>query len=190
MLDTTSGGQALSESPNGNPSVLLVDEDRITTQRLKTGLEARGFAVSSVSTLAEAAETIAVCPPDFAILDQKLADGSGLEAISLLKSKRPDSQIIVLTGYGTIASAVAAMKLGATDYLVKPADPDTVIAALYSRRALNLEVADKPMSADRVRYEHIQRVFEACNHNVSETARRLSMHRRTLQRILGKRAPR
>ncbi|MFN3606909.1 MAG: two-component system response regulator, partial [Cypionkella sp.] len=102
---------------------------------------------------------------------------------------RPDCRIVVLTGYGAIATAVAAVKSGATDYLSKPADANDVTNALLMKAGAPSPVLENPMSADRVRWEHIQRVYEMCNRNVSETARRLSMHRRTLQRILAKRSP-
>jgi len=120
----------------------------------------------------------------------RMQDGNGLEVISALKRRRPDSRGIVLTGYGNIATAVNAIKLGAVDYLAKPVDADDVLAALLALDHKSVELPENPMSADRVRWEHIQRVYEMCGRNVSETARRLSMHRRTLQRILAKRAPR
>jgi len=119
----------------------------------------------------------------------RLGDGNGLDVVSALKKKRPDARAIVLTGYGNIATAVTAVKMGAIDYLSKPADADDVVAALLSTGGEKSELPANPMSADRVRWEHIQRIYEMCNRNVSETARRLNMHRRTLQRILAKRAP-
>lgn len=106
------------------------------------------------------------------------------------RANRPDSRIVVLTGYGAIATAVAAVKIGATDYLSKPTDANDVTAALLAGEASLPPPPENPMSADRVRWEHIQRVYELCDRNVSETARRLNMHRRTLQRILAKRSPR
>jgi two-component system response regulator RegA len=124
------------------------------------------------------------------VIDLRLGDGNGLDVVEVLRAKRPDSRIIVLTGYGAIATAVAAVKIGATDYLSKPADANDVTNALLAQEGDLPPPPDNPMSADRVRWEHIQRVYELCDRNVSETARRLSMHRRTLQRILAKRSPR
>ena len=123
------------------------------------------------------------------MVDLRLEDGNGLELVAHLRSRRPDARIVVLTGYGAIASAVAAVKIGATDYLAKPADANDVTCALLAQPTGKPEPPEKPMSADRVRWEHIQRVYELCDRNVSETARRLGMHRRTLQRILAKRSP-
>jgi two-component system response regulator RegA len=128
--------------------------------------------------------------PAFAVVDMRLNDGNGLDVISALKQRRPDARAIILTGYGNIATAVNAVKLGAVDYLAKPADADDVVAALLAHDNSKIEPPENPMSADRVRWEHIQRIYELCGRNVSETARRLNMHRRTLQRILAKRAPR
>jgi len=128
--------------------------------------------------------------PAFAVLDMRLDDGSGLQVVQAIRDARPEARVVMLTGYGNIATAVAAVKAGAVDYLSKPADADDVVRALLAQAGDAPSPPDNPMSADRVRWEHIQRVYELCNHNVSETARRLSMHRRTLQRILAKRAPR
>jgi len=133
---------------------------------------------------------IFVYSPAYAVIDLRLGDGNGLDVVEVLRAKRPDSRIIVLTGYGAIATAVAAVKIGATDYLSKPADANDVTNALLAQEGDLPPPPDNPMSADRVRWEHIQRVYELCDRNVSETARRLSMHRRTLQRILAKRSPR
>ena len=120
-----------------------------------------------------------------------LSDGNGLTVIEKIRrSRRPEARAMILTGYGNIATAVTAVKLGAIDYLSKPADADEIFAALTQRRTKRPSRRKIPMSADRVRWEHIQRIYELCDRNVSETARRLNMHRRTLQRILAKRAPR
>ncbi len=127
--------------------------------------------------------------PAFAVLDMRLEDGNGLKVVEAITEVRPGARIVMLTGYGNIATAVAAVKAGAVDYLSKPADADDVARALLALPGESPGPPANPMSADRVRWEHIQRVFELCNNNVSETARRLSMHRRTLQRILAKRAP-
>jgi len=153
-------------------------------------MEQRGFTVSAIETVAEARSIVDANPPAFAVLDMRLQDGNGLDVIDHLHAKRPDSKMVMLTGYGNLATAVSAVKRGAVDYLAKPADADDVCKALLAERDEAPEPPENPMSADRVRWEHIQRVYELCGKNVSETARRLNMHRRTLQRILAKRAPR
>ncbi len=150
----------------------------------------RGYTVSTADGVAAGIEAATSVRPAFAVLDLRLGDGNGLEVVPALRAARSDARIVVLTGYGNIASAVAAVKSGAVDYLPKPADADAVEAALLQRGANLPPPPEQPMTADRVRWEHIQRVFEQCDRNVSETARRLRMHRRTLQRILGKYAPR
>ena len=171
-------------------SLLLLDDDVALRTRLGRALEARGFEPVLVGGVAEALAAVKAKPPAFAVLDMRLEDGNGLQVVEALRAARPDVRAIMLTGYGAIATAVAAVKAGAVDYLPKPADADDVVRALLARTDLPAAPPDNPMSADRVRWEHIQRVYELCNHNVSETARRLNMHRRTLQRILAKRAPR
>src|SRR5579871_5503627 len=153
-------------------------------------MESRGFSVTSCDSVAEGMSQIAKAAPAFAVVDLRLGDGNGLDVVSALKRKRPEARAIILTGYGNIATAVNAIKLGAVDYLAKPADADDVVAALLTVDHRKVEPPANPMSADRVRWEHIQRIYELCGRNVSETARRLNMHRRTLQRILAKRAPR
>lgn len=171
-------------------TVLIVDDDRSFLQRLARAMEARGFLVTSAETVADGLARVDEAAPAYAVVDMRLGDGSGLDVISALKRQRPGARAIVLTGYGNIATAVTAVKLGAVDYLAKPADADDVVAALMASADHKPHPPENPMSADRVRWEHIQRVYELCGRNVSETARRLSMHRRTLQRILAKRAPR
>jgi two-component system response regulator RegA len=172
-------------------TLLLVDDDKPFLTRLARAMEARGFEVMAAETVAEGISSLQRNPPAFAVVDLRLGDGSGLDVIEALHQARPDARAIVLTGYGNIATAVTAVKLGAIDYLAKPADADAVYGALMAQEAeQRAALPENPMSADRVRWEHIQRVFELCNRNVSETARRLNMHRRTLQRILAKRAPR
>jgi len=170
-------------------SLVIVDDDRAFLQRLARAMETRGFEVRSGHSVAEGVELIRAKPPAFAVVDMRLEDGTGLDVIAELSRVRPDARAIVLTGYGNIATAVSAVKLGAVDYLAKPADADDVTDALLAPTDSKAPPPDNPMSADRVRWEHIQRVYELCNRNVSETARRLNMHRRTLQRILAKRAP-
>ncbi|GAA0784643.1 ActR/PrrA/RegA family redox response regulator transcription factor [Roseibium denhamense] len=171
-------------------SLLIVDDDKPFQQRLARAMEKRGFETVTADGVQDAAAKITQTAPAFAIVDMRLEDGNGLDVIEMLRRKRPDSRAIVLTGYGNIATAVNAVKLGAIDYLAKPADPDDILAALSRKPEDKAEPPENPMSADRVRWEHIQRVYELCDRNVSETARRLNMHRRTLQRILAKRAPR
>lgn len=169
---------------------LVLDDDGPFCQRLARALAQRGFIVSAVSTVSEAKDIARLNPPAFAVLDLRLEDGSGLEVVEALQQHREDARAVILTGYGAIATAVAAVKAGAVDYIAKPADVEDIVKALVARPDEKPAPPDNPMSADRVRWEHIQRVYELCNHNVSETARRLNMHRRTLQRILAKRAPR
>ncbi len=170
-------------------SLVIVDDDRAFLQRLGRAMEQRGFEVRMGASVAEGIELFRQKPPAFAVVDLRLEDGSGLDLLIELNKLRPDSRSVVLTGYGNFATAVTAVKLGATDYLAKPADADEVTDALLAAPGERAAPPENPMSADRVRWEHIQRVYELCNRNVSETARRLNMHRRTLQRILAKRAP-
>jgi two-component system, response regulator RegA len=171
-------------------SLLIVEDDKSFLQRLARAMEARGFQVTIAETVADGLQQVERMPPAYAVVDMRLADGNGLDVVSALKHRRPDARAIVLTGYGNIATAVNAVKIGAVDYLSKPADADDVVAALLAMEGRKAEPPEHPMSADRVRWEHIQRIYELCGRNVSETARRLNMHRRTLQRILAKRAPR
>ncbi|AVH40103.1 ActR/PrrA/RegA family redox response regulator transcription factor [Agrobacterium tumefaciens] len=170
-------------------SLLIVDDDGPFLRRLARAMETRGFTVDTAETVSDGIARSRAAPPKYAVVDLRLADGNGLEVIEAIRQNRDDTQIVVLTGYGNIATAVTAVKLGALDYLAKPADADDVFNALTQRKGEKTEVPENPMSADRVRWEHIQRVYEMCERNVSETARRLNMHRRTLQRILAKRAP-
>ncbi len=171
-------------------SLLLVDDDKPLRERLRVAMERRGFKVLAAESVAEGIKIARSEPPDFAVIDLRLADGSGLDVVAALRTARPDTRIVMLTGYGNIATAVAAVKAGAVDYLPKPADADQIEAALLNLERPLPKPPENPMSADRVRWEHIQRVYEQCDRNVSETARRLNMHRRTLQRILSKYAPR
>lgn len=170
-------------------TLIVVDDDRPFLTRLSRAMETRGFDVRSGHSVAEGLSLIRQQPPAFAVVDMRLEDGNGLDVIAELSKLRPDARAIILTGYGNLATAVTAVKLGAVDYLAKPADADDVTDALLAPPEEKAPPPENPMSADRVRWEHIQRVYELCNRNVSETARRLSMHRRTLQRILAKRAP-
>ena len=173
----------------GDRSLLIVEDDKSFLQRLARAMEGRGFAVMTAESVADGLTQLETTSPAFAVVDMRLEDGNGLDVISALKRRRPDARAIILTGYGNIATAVNAVKLGAVDYLSKPVDADDVVAALLALEGRRAEPPENPMSADRVRWEHIQRIYELCGRNVSETARRLNMHRRTLQRILAKRAP-
>ncbi|WP_353216296.1 ActR/PrrA/RegA family redox response regulator transcription factor [Sandarakinorhabdus sp.] len=172
-----------------NRPLLLVDDDAPFRQRLSVLLARRGFAVTAVGSISEARIEAARLKPSHAVVDMRLEDGNGLDLVTELRAMSPDVRVVMLTGYGNLATAVAAVKAGAIDYLAKPADPEDIVRALSADGGSKPEAPPEPMSADRVRWEHIQRVYELCERNVSETARRLKMHRRTLQRILAKRSP-
>jgi two-component system response regulator RegA len=180
----------LRNLPESERTLLIVDDDAPLCQRLARAMERRGFVVATADSVSNGVAAATAHPPAFAVVDLRLGDGSGLDVVSALRGARPAARIVVLTGYGNIATAVAAVKAGALDYLPKPADADAVERALLAQEGEAPAPPEDPMSADRVRWEHIQRIFELCDRNVSETARRLKMHRRTLQRILGKHAPR
>ena len=182
--------RTLEELLAADNSLLIVDDDKAFLNRLERAMEKRGFAVTAVDSVESGMSAVAETVPAFAVVDMRLEDGNGLDVISAIHEKRPDARVVMLTGYGNITTAVTAVKLGAVDYLAKPADADDVVKAFMQGDEVKPEPPDNPMSADRVRWEHIQRVYELCDRNVSETARRLNMHRRTLQRILSKRAPR
>jgi two-component system response regulator RegA len=181
---------ALAGQPESERTLLIVDDDEPLCQRLARAMERRGFVVQTADSVASGTRLAGERPPAFAVVDLRLGDGSGLDIVKVIRHSRPAARIVMLTGYGNIATAVAAVKAGAVDYLPKPVDADAVERALLATDAALPPPPEDPMSADRVRWEHIQRVFEQCDRNVSETARRLKMHRRTLQRILGKHAPR
>ncbi len=174
----------------GDKTLLIVDDEANLRNQLAKAMERRGFVTEVAESVAEGKRTVDARPPKYAVIDLRLGDGSGLEVVEALRAARPDARIVMLTGYGNIATAVAAVKAGAVDYLPKPADADQVVAALMAEGEALPPPPERPMSADRVRWEHIQRVYAQCDRNVSETARRLNMHRRTLQRILAKHAPR
>ena len=190
MTQTTQTDAAPADLPEGDRTLMILDDDAAFRTRLGRALQGRGFDVTMVGSVAEASEIASANPPAYAVLDLRLEDGSGLQVVEALHRKRKDCRVVILTGYGAIATAVAAVKAGALDYLAKPADADDIVKALLAQPNDKPAPPENPMSADRVRWEHIQRVYELCGHNVSETARRLNMHRRTLQRILAKRAPR
>jgi len=173
-----------------NKSLLIVDDDNPFRERLARAMEKKGFKVFQAESVKKGLESVKIKKPGFAVVDLRLGDGNGLEVVKEIQSMNNDSRIIMLTGYGNIPTAVAAIKEGAIDYLAKPADAEDVEKALLADPEKKAFPPENPMSADRVKWEHIHRVFELCNRNVSETARRLKMHRRTLQRILSKRSPR
>ena len=170
-------------------SLLIVEDDRALLERLARAMEGRGFTVTTAQSVSDGLLRVETAPPAFAIVDMRLGDGNGLAVISGIKKRRPEARAIILTGYGNIGTAVNAVKLGAVDYLAKPIDADGVAAALLAIDNKKIEPPKNPMSPNRVRWEHIQRIYELCDRNVSETARRLKMHRRTLQRVLAKHAP-
>ena len=171
-------------------TLLIVDDDDPLRGRLSRAMEKKGFLVKEAKSIKESIELVKKSPPNFALIDLRLEDGNGLDVVKELSKRRKDSRIVMLTGYGNLPTAVAAVKAGAIDYIAKPVDADDVEAALLAKPESKAKPPENPMSADRVKWEHIHRVFELCNRNVSETARRLKMHRRTLQRILSKRSPR
>ena len=172
-----------------NKSLLIVDDDNPLRDRLSRAMEKKGFRVTQAESVKQGITMAKNSPPAYAVIDLRLNDGSGLEVVKEIQKLNKYSRIIMLTGYGNIPTAVAAVKAGAIDYIPKPADADDVEKALLASPNSKAIPPENPMSADRVKWEHIHRVFELCNRNVSETARRLKMHRRTLQRILSKRSP-
>ena len=171
-------------------SLLIVDDDDPLRNRLSRAMEKKGFKTMEAKTVENALNIVKKTPPVFAVIDLRLEGGSGLDVVKELSKIKKESRIVMLTGYGNLPTAVAAVKAGAIDYIAKPVDADDVEAALLASPESKAKPPENPMSADRVKWEHIHRVFELCNRNVSETARRLKMHRRTLQRILSKRSPR
>ena len=171
-------------------SLLIVDDDNSFRERLARAMDKKGFKVTQAESVQAGIDSIKITKPSFAVVDLRLNDGNGLEVVKELQNSNSESKIIMLTGYGNIPTTVAAIKEGAIDYLAKPADADDIEKALLADPKKKASPPENPMSADRVKWEHIHRVFELCNRNVSETARRLKMHRRTLQRILSKRSPR
>ena len=189
-METDGGMMRAGSGDSGMRRLLIVDDDAAFRNRLARAMEHRGYRVGAAASLDEAIAQAHLEPPDFAVIDLRLEDGSGLDIVGTLRDLQPGVRIVILTGYGNIATAVAAVKAGAVDYLAKPADADDIEAALLAEQDEKPPPPENPMSADRVRWEHIQRVYELCGRNVSETARRLRMHRRTLQRILAKRSPR
>ena len=187
-LNTAMSGQKISDFED--KSLLIVDDDDPFRNRLARAMEKKGFSVKEAKSVSEGLKIAEKTPSNFAVIDLRLEDGNGLDVVKALHKSKKESRIVMLTGYGNLPTAVAAVKAGAIDYLAKPVDADDVEAALLASPESKAKPPENPMSADRVKWEHIHRVFELCNRNVSETARRLKMHRRTLQRILSKRSPR
>jgi two-component system, response regulator RegA len=167
-------------------SVLIVEDDKWLMHCLARAMEARDFNIITAESVVDALAQLELSTPEYAVIDMRLGDGCGLDVIAALKLRRPGARAIILTGYGNIATAVRAIKLGAVDYLTKPADVNDVVSALLAPKTVRSEAPLHPMSPARVRWEHIMQVHEACGRNVSETSRRLNMHRRTLQRILAR----
>ncbi len=191
MLDTIDATTPAGEqSPRNFDSLLIVEDDKVFGGRLGQSMEAKGYRVRSAGSISEASDCLSEEPPAFAIVDMRLPDGNGLEFMAKLKQSAPDCRAVILTGYGSIPTAVSAIEAGAFDFLAKPADADEIHNALRTKRHDEVLIPFSPASSDRVRREHIDAVFEQYGRNVSETARRLGMHRRTLQRILGKNVPR
>ncbi len=156
-----------------NKSLLIVDDDNPFRERLARAMEKKGFEVLQAESVQKGKDMVKVKKPGFAVVDLRLNDGNGLEVVKEIQSSNSLSRIIMLTGYGNIPTAVAAIKEGAIDYLAKPADADDVEKALLADPSKKAAPPENPMSADRVKWEHIHRVFELCNRNVSETARSL-----------------
>ena len=190
MKNTTPTPAALKISDFEDKSLLILDDDEPFRSRLARAMDKKGFKVTEAKSVDEGLRLANKTPTNFAVIDLRLEDGSGLEVVKALHKSKKESRIVMLTGYGNLPTAVAAVKAGAIDYIAKPVDADDVEAALLASPESKAKPPENPMSADRVKWEHIHRVFELCNRNVSETARMLKMHRRTLQRILSKRSPR
>lgn len=177
-------------APSRRPSVLLVDDDPVLAATLARALYDRGFQVTIARDIGEAARAIAEEPPEFAVVDLRIGGQSGLSLIPQLRQAGRETRVVVLTGYGSIASAVQAVKLGADEYLTKPTDADAITAALLGRNAgAEASLPARPLSPDRLAWEHIQRILAENKGNVTATAQALGMHRRTLQRKLAKRPP-
>ena len=190
MKNTNTESLSLKLTDFNDKSLLILDDDDPFRSRLARAMEKKGFIVKEAKSVEEGLKIAQNTPTNFAVIDLRLEDGNGLEVIKTLHKSKKESRIVMLTGYGNLPTAVAAVKAGAIDYIAKPVDADDVEAALLAAPESKAKPPENPMSADRVKWEHIHRVFELCNRNVSETARRLKMHRRTLQRILSKRSPR
>lgn len=170
-------------------SLLIVEDDKSFSRRLAQAMAGHGYEVRVARSVVEGFSLIDQSAPAYAIIDMRFGDGTGLDVIAKLRERRPEARSVMLTGYGNIATAVAAIKKGAYDYLVKPADADEIHGTLMAPPGRQAELPKHLISADRIRWEYIQELFESSGHNVSEAARRLRMHRRSLQRILSRRPP-
>lgn len=172
--------------------LLLAEDDAVFAGAMARALRVRGFDVDTAPDAAHAMQLARVHLHRYAVVDLKLGEDSGLALIAMLHAAVPAMRVLLLTGYASIATAVAAIKHGAHDYLAKPVDADTVVRALLAdgptgaQESVATSVPDTPLRLSRIEWEHIQRTLSECDGNVSETARRLGMHRRTLQRKLGK----
>ena len=175
------------------PTMLVVDDDARLREQLARALRGRGFEVGEAADFDTALAVARTLEPEYAVVDLRMPGPSGLELIRALRELDPETRIVVLTGYGSIATTIDAMRLGAVFYLQKPADADDVLAAFSRADApplATLESAAEPPSLERVKWEHISRVLSDCAGNVSEAARKLGLHRRSLQRMLSKFPPR
>ena len=190
MRTQKDNAEQLNLSDFSDKTLLILDDDDPLRGRLARAMQKKGFTVKEAKSVSEGLQIAKNSTPSFAIVDLRLEDGNGLDVVKELSKAKKECRIVMLTGYGNLPTAVAAVKAGAIDYMAKPVDADDVEAALLAAPESKAKPPENPMSADRVKWEHIHRVFELCNRNVSETARRLKMHRRTLQRILSKRSPR
>ena len=162
-MDKDASDQSTNQGQSGetlDKSLLVVDDDKVFCERLARAMSARGFTARTAMSVGEALAAIETAPPAFAVIDLRLGDGSGLDVMRALKARRADARGVILTGYGAIATAVMAVKIGAFDYLAKPANADDVVSALMAGRLDRPPEHDPPMSADRVRWEHIQRIYE------------------------------
>lgn len=178
----------MSAPLDDRPTLLLVDDDETFCRVLAGALESRGFAVRTAYDVPQGLALAEAEPPEYAVVDLKMPGPSGLELVERLHALDPHTRIVVLTGYASIATAVEAIKLGAVQYLAKPADADQVVAAFEKLEGdAHAPVEARPLSVARLEWEHIQKILLECGGNISETARRLGMHRRTLQRKLAKR---
>lgn len=165
-------------------TLLIVEDDDALRERLARAMERRGFDVRVASGLSEAMDQADAEMPNYAVVDLRLQDGSGLSLVEALEQRDPNIRAIILTGYGNIPTAVAAVRIGAIDYIVKPATADEIVDALIRPRNEHPQAPSDPMTPDAARKEHIEHVFHEMDENVSKTARALDMHRRTLQRLL------
>jgi two-component system, response regulator RegA len=177
----------MNTSVNEQASLLLVDDDATFCNVLGRALEKRGFMVTVAHSVEQAMPLAQANPPEYAVVDLKMGGASGLALVRALHELDPATRIVMLTGYASIATAVEAVKLGATQYLSKPANADEIVAAFGHSASADTPISVQPPSVERLEWEHIQRVLHEHEGNISATARALNMHRRTLQRKLMKR---